>query len=71
MSRLEAEFGDRVDFIHIDWDDPDSREMISVYGVPRRSSYIILDAAGEVVWTYVGELDFTSVAAEIESVLDQ
>ncbi len=71
VSRLETQFGGLVDFIHVDWEDPDSREVISVFGAPRRSTYYILDPTGEVLWTFVGRLDADAVAHEIEIALDR
>ena len=71
VSSLEIRFGDQVDFIHVDWDDPDSREIITGFGAPRRSTYFILDPSGEVLWTFVGVLDEAAVASELEIALDR
>ena len=70
MSRLETRFGDQVDFIHVNWDEPEARSVISAYGVPRRSTYIILSPDGSVRWTFVGLLNEDLVAGEIEKALD-
>ena len=71
VSRLSARFGDQVDFVHIDWDDPDSQEVIAAFGAPRRSTYFILAPDGQVLWTYVGLLDEEAVAGQLEIALNR
>ena len=70
MSRLRSTFGEQVDFIHIDWEDDGSEAVIRHFGVLRRSTYIILSPEGEILWQFIGPLDFDLVAAEFERVLN-
>ena len=69
MSRLQTDYGNRVDFIHLDWDDPGGQVVYQHYGVLRRSTYILLDPKGDILWQWVGPLNYDLVAAEVEKAL--
>jgi hypothetical protein len=71
VSSLENQYGGEVDFVHVDWDDPDSQQVIDAFGAPRRSTYILLNPDGSVEWTFVGRLEEADVAAVFEEALSQ
>ena len=69
MSRLRGTYSEQVDFIHIDWDDPGSREVVDFFGVPRRSTYLLIKPNGEIIWRWIGPLDYDVVASYITPLL--
>ncbi len=69
MSGLQNSYQEQVDFIHLDWDDPDSDPVIDHFNVLRRSTYILIDPQGAVLWQWVGPLQEAVVAQEIQRAL--
>lgn len=65
MSSLQDNYQDQIDFIHIDWDDPDSEPVIEYFSIFRRSTYILLAPDGTVLWQLVGPLNEATVEGEI------
>ena len=70
VSRLENNYKDQIDFIHIDWDDRDSDPVIEYFAVLRRSTYILLAPDGMVLWQFIGPLDEETVTGEILKALE-
>jgi hypothetical protein len=62
-------FGDQVDFIHLDWDSQEARELLKEFGILRRSSYLLISPDSEILWQWVGELNGETVTAEFDRVL--
>ena len=69
MDRLEREFGNEVDFFVLDIDFPDSRAYLDQYAIRIRSTYVLLNAAGEEVMRWSGPLNGDQVTAEIANYL--
>ena len=69
MSSLEQKYGGQIDFIHVDWDDPDSQQVIDAFGAPRRSTYILVNPDGSIEWTFVGRLVEADVVAVFDAAL--
>ena len=70
MSGLQTRFQDQVDFIHLDWDDPDSDPVLTHFNVFRRSTYLLIDPQGTVLWQWVGPLQEPAVTQEIQRAID-
>lgn len=69
VSSLQNNYQDRIDFIHVDWDDPDSDPVIEYFAVFRRTTYILLAPDGTVLWQWVGPLNEETVEAEFQKAL--
>lgn len=70
MDRLEAEFGERIDFIHLNVDDPATADIRAEFGLTRRSQYRLIDADGITIRNWFGPLDESSMVAQIDSLLE-
>lgn len=69
MSGLEALYRDRIDFIHIEWDDPDSQVVLQYFGIFNRSTYLLLDPLGQVLFRWAGPLSEASVREQFDLAL--
>ena len=69
MNRLQQHFSDRVDFFHIDSDRSDTQEVRRQFNIRRRSTYVLIDAGGNVLRTWMGPLREDKVLSEIEETL--
>ncbi|MEO0563189.1 MAG: hypothetical protein AAF125_13865 [Chloroflexota bacterium] len=69
MNRLEAQFGDQIQFILLDVDDPDSLPLRQQHNMIQRSAYALVDANGEVVQRWFGALNADSVSADLAAFL--
>ena len=69
VSSLQENYGDQIDFLHVDWDDPDSQPVIDAFGAPRRSTYILINPDGSIAWTFVGRLVEADVVGVFEAAL--
>ena len=69
VSRLASRYQGQVDFIHIDWNDPDSDPVIDYFHILRRSTYLLLTPTGRVEHSWIGTLDEQVVDAEILEML--
>jgi thioredoxin-like negative regulator of GroEL len=66
---LEQEFGDRVDFVTVDVDDPASEEMKRKLGYRFQPHFFLLNAEGEVVADWLGMVPEAVLRGALESVL--
>lgn len=57
MYRLQAEFGDQLDFINLNIDVEDTRPTRERFGIVQRSNYVLIDAAGNEVQRWFGPLN--------------
>ena len=69
MDRLEGDFSVDVDFFILDIDKAESRQYLDEYAIRTRSTYVLLNAAGEEVMRWSGPLNGDQVAAEITAFL--
>jgi hypothetical protein len=67
---LQAEFGDRVDFIHADVDDQATRGALDRYAITGRTQYVLVDAEGNIIQKWFGRLSPQAVADFIEDALN-
>ncbi len=65
MNRLEAQFGDEIQFVHLNVDDPASRPLRDQFNVTHRSQYALVDANGEIVQRWFGPLGSSSIEGDI------
>ena len=69
MNRLEETYKDQIDFIHVNFDNPEAAEVFRTYGVTNRSHYYLLDAEGTILYQWIGPLREDEVATEIDNLL--
>ncbi len=69
MHRLEEQFGDRVDFFHLDIDNSDYDVARQEYGLGRRHMYLLVDPNGQQLHAWVGPLNEAVVVQQMESLL--
>ncbi|MEL6151629.1 MAG: hypothetical protein AAFV33_24620 [Chloroflexota bacterium] len=67
MDRLEAAYGDDIQFILLDIDDPNSLPLREQYNIVQRTRYVLVDASGETVQFWIGPLNLTTIDADIEA----
>ena len=71
MDGLQENFGDRIDFYHIDTDDPGQRQFGRQFGVFRHTQYVLVDGEGNILHEWNGYLDQIAVAVALDSALMQ
>jgi hypothetical protein len=69
VSRLEAEFGDRVEFQQLNIDDPRNDAAKRQYRFRAQPQVVIVNAQGEIVFSRLSELTYPKLSAELTSVL--
>ncbi len=69
MNRLNEEFSDQVDMFYLNVDVADTYDVMSIYGIRDRSTYVLLDADGNEIVRWIGPLPYGGMAHEIEVAL--
>ncbi len=69
MDRLEQDFGDEIEFFVLNVDFPEGRRAMDAYGIRNRSTYVLLNGAGEEVVRWSGPIDGDQIAAELTAFL--
>ena len=67
MDGLLANFGEQIDFYHINTDNPRELQTSRKYGVYRYSQYVLLDTNGKILHQWDGYLDQIEVALVLEA----
>jgi thioredoxin-related protein len=68
VNGLEAEFQDELDIIHLDVQQPESRDFMEVYGFEYTPTFILLDGEGNELWRNVGALDTASLRESLSDI---
>lgn len=69
MNGLAADFGERIDFIHLNIDDPISQPARQRFGFTDRSQYTLIDSAGNIVQQWFGPLNIDMVSTYLSNYL--
>lgn len=69
VSRLEAEFGDRIEFRQLNIDDPRNDAAKRQYRFRAQPQVVIVNARGEIEFSRLSELTYRKLSAELASVL--
>ena len=69
MSRLQEQYGDRVDFFILDIDKPETKPVRDQFGLVRRTQYVLIDADGNILMSWAGPLNQEMVMADIGRIL--
>lgn len=69
MSRLEAEYADRLNFVYLDIDNPSTRDFQRQLGFRYQPHYFLLDASGKIIRQWLGQVTFDEFAVVLDGVL--
>ena len=69
MNGLHSNFGERVDFINLNIENPDHNVTRANFGLSGRSVYKLISPDGEVLRTWAGPLDLATVSGEMEQLI--
>jgi hypothetical protein len=69
VNGLTADFGERIDFIHLNVDDPNTLAARERFGFNDRSQYALIDPAGNIIQRWFGPLNIDEVAAYLNEYL--
>ena len=69
MNRLETEYGDRMNFVYLDIDNPDTRDLRQELGFRYQPHYFLVDGQGKVVYQWVGQVTYERFVSILEGVL--
>lgn len=70
MDRLKQDFGNEIEFFVLNVDFPDARQAMDTFGIRSRSTYVLLNGAGEEVMRWSGPLEGEQVTAELAAFLE-
>ena len=70
MNGLEAKYGDQIEFIYLNVDDPGTLPMRQQYDVVARSQYVLVDANGEIVQKWFGYINEETISQVIDEHLN-
>lgn len=67
---LEAKYGDDIEFVYLDIDDPATAEAKQRFGFRVQPHFILLDGNGEKVAEWFGRVPETTFVTAFETILD-
>ncbi|MEM6284306.1 MAG: hypothetical protein AAF787_19090 [Chloroflexota bacterium] len=65
MDRLEAAYGDEIQFILLNVDDPATLPLREQFNIVPRTRYVLVDPDGETVQFWIGPLSITTIDDDI------
>ncbi len=71
VSRLEEEYGDRVEFKAIDIDKAENAEIMRKYRFIGQPQFVIVGANGKVAKSFNGFIEYQTLKASIDKALGQ
>lgn len=71
VNELAAEYGDQVEFVYLDIDDPNNDEAKEKYGYRYQPHFFIVDEADEVQEQWVGSVPKENLVAALDTFLEQ
>ena len=54
---LQGDYGDRIDFLHVDIENMGAMDAVSPFGITSQTQYVLLNNDGEVIQRWFGVLD--------------
>ena len=66
---LESEYGERIDFVYLNIDDPETAAAKEKYGYRVQPHFFLVDAGGEVIQEWLGPVSREAFAGAFEEVL--
>jgi len=71
VDRLEAEFGDQMRFVRVDFDDPENRALVRQYAINGVPYVLMLDGQGKVIKRRGGNLNPALYRQDVIAALSQ
>lgn len=68
---LESEYTGRIEFRSLDAFTDDGGQAFRAYNLRGHPSYIVLNPAGEVLWTGLGEQTASQIKPQLDAALNQ
>lgn len=68
---LEDEYGDRIDFVIFDIDDPATEAAKEAYGYRYQPNFFLVDRSGQIVKSWLGRVPEEMFVEAFEQVLSQ
>jgi hypothetical protein len=68
VNGLEAQYGDRIDFVHLNVADPAVRPVMQAYGFSGTPHFFLRAADGTVVWSQQGVVAEEEFVRQLEAV---
>jgi hypothetical protein len=68
---FEQQFGDTIQFIWLDVDDPTTLPLREHFDIVRRTRYVLVNGEGEVVQRWIGYLNEPEVEEALEAFIAQ
>ncbi len=69
MNGLKAQFGDKIDFIALNIDIPETEPYRERFDMVQRSTYVLIDAQGNIIQRWYGYLDEPTMTAYLQDYL--
>lgn len=71
MYRLFEQYSDQVEFINLDFDNPDQLQAARDLGMRSRSTYFLFDGEGNLIGQWFGPISTAeeAIAADIDEIL--
>lgn len=70
MYGLQEQYGDEIEFVWLNVDDPLSRPLREQFGIVQRSNYVLVDVDGVAQLRWFGYLDDTEMEEALQDFLD-
>ncbi|MBI3914630.1 MAG: hypothetical protein HY327_10665 [Chloroflexi bacterium] len=67
MHRLEGQYGDCIDFVYLDIDNPKTENVKRQLGYRVQPEFYALDAAGKVTWKQFGFITETDLETQLRT----
>ena len=67
---LEEEYGNDIDFVYVDVDDPETRDIQQQYGRRGQPHFILVGADGEIVTQWFGTVQAMAFEEAFQEVLN-
>jgi hypothetical protein len=69
VNGLEQRYSDRVDFVLLDFDDPNLNAERVKYNITDRSQYVLVDAEDNIIYRWYGYISTQDVATVLDEYL--
>jgi thioredoxin-like negative regulator of GroEL len=71
VSGLRQEYGDRIDFVRFDIDDPTTQDAKEQYGYRYQPHYFLVNRSGQIVDSWLGRVPEETLVEAFENVLSE
>ena len=70
MHGLQELYGDQVDFLHVDIENPGAQEAVGPVGITGRTQYVLTDGNGNVLHRWFGYIEQAELEMAFEALLE-